>query len=164
VIVDLGSLQPVSAIRIAWAEPYATRYRVQFWTGGEQNPRRSTTGLWQTFPGGTVNDGRGGAVNLPLTTLQTPTARYIRILMIASSNTCDNHGAADRRNCVGYAIGEVYIGSISKDGEFHDLVKHVAGTGQTTTICSSVDPCTKLRISMRRPASRWVSTSSSPAA
>jgi hypothetical protein len=140
VIVDLGSLQPVNAIRILWAEPHATRYRVQFWTGGEQNPRRATTGLWQTFPAGTVNDGRGGTFTLPLTTFQTPTARYIRILMTASSNTCDTHGSGDRRNCVGYAIGEVYIGSISTDGELHDLVKHVAGTGQTTTICSSVDP------------------------
>jgi hypothetical protein len=139
VIVDLGSLQPVNAIRIAWAEPFAKTYFVQFWTGGEQNPRRATTGLWQTFPAGSVNDGHGGTVSLALTRFQVP-ARYIRIWMTASSNTCDTHGSGDRRNCVGFAIGEVSVGTLAKNGEFQDLVKHVAGTGQTSTICSSVDP------------------------
>jgi hypothetical protein len=87
-----------------------------------------------------VNDGRGGTVTLSLTTHQVPAARYIRILMTSSSNTCDTHGSADRRNCVGYAINELYIGNLSKDGDFRDLVKHVAGAGQTSTICSSADP------------------------
>ena len=59
--------------------------RVQFWTGGETNPRRAAMGLWQTFPSGTVNDGHGGSVTLPLTTFQTPTVRYIRVLMTVSS-------------------------------------------------------------------------------
>ncbi len=139
VIVDLGSVQPVNAVRIAWAEPYAKVYRVQFWTAGEQNPRQATAGLWQTFPAGAVNDGRGGAVTLRLTSFQVP-ARYIRVLMTASSNTCDTHGPADRRNCVGYAIDELYAGAQSRDGEFQDLVKHASGAGQTTTQCSSVDP------------------------
>jgi hypothetical protein len=132
-------MQPVNAIRIAWSQPYATRYAVQFWTGGEQNPRRATTGLWQAFPAGTVTGGRGGDVTLPLTRFPVP-ARYIRIWMTASSNTCDSHGSGDRRNCVGYAIGELSIGTTGANGELRDIVKHVAGAGQTSTICSSVDP------------------------
>jgi hypothetical protein len=139
VIVDLGSVQPVNAVRIAWANPYATHYAVQFWTGGDQNPRRATTGLWQAFPAGTVSNGRGGEVTLALTRFQVP-ARYVRIWMTASSNTCDTHGESDRRNCLGYAIGEISIGTMGANGELQDIVKHVAGTGQTTTICSSVDP------------------------
>jgi F5/8 type C domain len=139
VLVDLGSMQPVNAIRIAWAQPYATRYHVQFWTGGEQNPRRATAGLWQTFPAGSVYDGRGGTVTLTLTRFPV-TARYIRVWMTGSSNTCDTHGSGDRRNCVGFAIAELYIGTVAANGEFQDLVRHVAGSGQTSTICSSVDP------------------------
>src|SRR5205807_490985 len=34
VTLDLGSKIEMNASRIAWAAPYATRYRVQYWTGG----------------------------------------------------------------------------------------------------------------------------------
>ena len=48
--------------------------------------------------------------------------------------------SVDRRNCVGYAIREIYLGTASQDGKFHDLVRHTADPDQTTTYCSSVDP------------------------
>ena len=32
-----GRQVEINAIRIAWADPYAKRYRVQYWTG-EQEP------------------------------------------------------------------------------------------------------------------------------
>lgn len=139
-IVDLGSLQKVNAVRIAWAEPYATNYRVQFWSGGEDNPRRNATkGIWQTFPAGMVTDGHGGEATLRLTSLPVST-RYLRVWMTESSNTCDTHGSGDPRNCVGYAIREIYAGTLTADGALQDLVKHAAGGGQSRTIVSSVDP------------------------
>jgi hypothetical protein len=144
VILDLGSIQSVGAMRLAWGAPYATQYRVQFWTGGEANPRHEATkGIWQTFAHGSINEGRGGTVQLSLTDVAV-SARYVRIWMTASSSTCDSHGAAgmenDIRNCVGYAIRELYAGTIGDDGKFHDLVFHAQGPGQSRTICSSVDP------------------------
>ena len=66
--------------------------------------------------------------------------RFIRILMTESSNTCDSHGAGDPRNCVGYAISELYVGTTTADGELHDIVRHTPDQEQTTTYCSSVDP------------------------
>jgi hypothetical protein len=66
--------------------------------------------------------------------------RFVRILMTQSSNTCDTHGASDRRNCVGYAIGELYLGTIDAHGKLKDLVRHSPDQKQTLTLCSSVDP------------------------
>jgi hypothetical protein len=60
--------------------------------------------------------------------------------MTRSSNTCDTHGSADPRNCVGYAIKELYLGTTSKDGVFHDLLRHTPDQEQTATFCSSIDP------------------------
>ncbi len=138
VVIDLANNHPVNAIRISWAEPYAKRYLVQYWTG-EDPIKQSTKGTWITFHGGTEMNGSGGVKTLPLA--PSPRAvRYLRILMSVSSNTCDSHGSADRRNCVGYAITEIYLGTVSPDGEFHDLVRHTADPDQTTTYCSSVDP------------------------
>jgi hypothetical protein len=60
--------------------------------------------------------------------------------MTESSNTCDTHGSADKRNCVGFAIRELYVGTVSASGEFHDSLLHTPDQGQTTTWSSSVDP------------------------
>lgn len=140
VMIDLGATLDINAIRIAWADPYATRYYVQFWTG-EKEPFYAgiNKGAWQTFPMGTVVDAKGGTPTLRLVTGKIP-ARYLRIWMTQSSNTCDTHGPQDRRNCAGYAINELYIGAISGDGQFHDVVKHLPGRQQTITWPSSVDP------------------------
>jgi hypothetical protein len=138
VILDLANDALVDTLKIAWAEPYAKQYLVQHWNGTDPI-RYPTRGIWSTFPLGAITDGGGGTVLLHLA--DTPVvARYIRILMTRSSNTCDDHGAADPRNCVGYAIRELYLGTTSKDGTFHDLLRHTADQEQTATFSSSVDP------------------------
>src|ERR1700733_5927372 len=140
VMIDLGSKVDVNAIRIAWADPYARHYSVQFWTG-ELEPfyDGTTKGTWQTFPLGTVTEGKGGTVTLKLVDWMIP-VRYLRIWMTESSNTCDTHGSADPRNCVGYAINELYVGALSGDGQFNDYVTHFPSRNQTVTWPSSVDP------------------------
>lgn len=141
VFVDLAARRPVMAIRIAWAEPHARRYLVQYWTGSEAlDPiRHPTGGVWQTFPGGNIVKGEGGTVTLDLSTVPVA-AQFVRILMMESSNTCDTHGSSDPRNCVGYAIREIYLGNTTADGKFHDVVRHTPDQDQTATYCSSVDP------------------------
>ena len=138
VVIDFSVNQTVDSIRIDWAQPYATRYSVQYWTGDDpmHNPTR---GVWQSFPHGEVQNGKGGIATLRLSDSAMP-VRYLRILMTESSNTCDSHGSADPRNCVGYAINELYIGTTTPDGDFHDIVRHTTDQEQTTTYCSSVDP------------------------
>jgi hypothetical protein len=138
VILDLAGSHPVDALRIAWAEPHAERYSVQYWTG-EDPVKQPTKAAWVTFPGGLVADGGGGTVTLRLATSTLP-VRFVRILMTRSSNTCDTHGSDDRRNCVGYAIRELSLGTVSPGGEFHDLTRHIPDQDQTATLCSSVDP------------------------
>jgi hypothetical protein len=141
VFLDLDARRPITAIRIAWAEPHATHYLVQYWTGpdGFDPIRHPTSGAWETFPGGTVEHGEGGTVTLALTD-KPMLLEFVRILMTESSNTCDTHGPSDPRNCVGYAIRELYLGNSTPDGQFHDLIVHTADQGQTNTYCSSVDP------------------------
>jgi F5/8 type C domain len=138
VILDLAKPREVSAIRIDWAEPYATHFVVQYFTG-EDAIRKPTSGVWQAFPAGVVTNGKGGNAVLQLASAPI-WVRFIRILMTASSNTCDTHGYADKRNCLGYAIHEIYLGTVSADGQLHDLIRHTPDQDQTMTYCSSVDP------------------------
>jgi F5/8 type C domain len=138
VLMDLAQTQMVNSIRIAWAEPYATHYLVQYWTGDDPI-HLPTRGIWVTFAKGDITDGKGGIATISLAPTPIP-VRFVRIWMTQSSNTCDAEGASDPRNCVGYAIRELYLGTVTTDGSFHDVVRHTPDQEQTTTYCSSVDP------------------------
>jgi F5/8 type C domain len=139
VVIDLEKKDSINAIRIAWAEPYARAYAVQYWIGGGDAMDEQDKGEWKTFASGSVDEGKGGTETLRLEPAAVST-KYVRILMTQSSNTCDAHGSTDRRNCVGYAIKELYLGTINDKGEFTDLTHHSADQKQTLTYCSSVDP------------------------
>ncbi|MGA8152542.1 MAG: discoidin domain-containing protein [Terriglobales bacterium] len=137
IIVDLGQRTGVNAIQIVWANPYATDYLVQYWTGGDPvgDP---ANGNWITFPDGTITGGQGGTVLLPLAP-STIKVEFVRVLMTASASTCDTHGPADVRNCLGFAINEVYLGYLDAKGRLVDLMDHSPDDGQTLTYASSVD-------------------------
>jgi hypothetical protein len=138
VIVDLAQVQQVDSIKIKWGEPYATKFKVQQWAG-EDPMHGPTKGSWQDFAAGVIDSGHGGSQLLRLNPTASP-VRFFRILMTESSNTCGDRTPPDPRACVGYAIRELYAGTTSADGEFHDIMRHTEDQEQTTTYCSSVDP------------------------
>ncbi len=137
-ILDLSREELVDTLKISWGEPYATDYVLQYWTG--LDPLHfPTRGAWVTLPQGVVTAGHGGVALHTLSDLPVR-LRFLRIWMNKSSNTCDTHGSTDPRNCVGYAIKELYLGTTSKDQVFHDLLRHTPDQEQTATFCSSIDP------------------------
>ncbi|HXY50122.1 MAG TPA: glycosyl hydrolase family 5 [Terriglobales bacterium] len=140
VVVDLRSPKPINAAHIAWASPFATVYRVEYWIGKDAlDFDHGPEGQWNLFPSGTIHDGQGGTATLLLGP-QPVTTQFIRVLMTASSNTCDLHGSDDVRNCVGYAIEEIQVGTLDSDGTFRDVAND-AGRDNAPTFCtSSIDP------------------------
>lgn len=133
-ITDLGTEKPVDTIKVAWGEPYAVAYRLQYWVGPEFDPKSH----WVDFPGGAVRDGKGGA-----TVLHAPhpvTARFIRLKLEQGSNTAPA-GSSDIRDRLGFAVREWYIGRTGADGIFTDYLTHAPDrTKQTWTLVSSSDP------------------------
>jgi len=158
VVIDLGAHESVSVIQIDWAEPFALSYEVQYWapekkdTESAENPmERPISGVWTAFrnavlpvPQPGLTDGKGAKTNIPLSS--TPVrARYLRIWMTESSNTAyagpnAMHDPHDPRSAAGYAIREIYVGTITPTGQFVDLVQHRPDQNQTATFCSSIDP------------------------
>lgn len=139
VVIDLGTKQAVNAIRIVWGEPYARSYAVQYWRGDGDAMDEQEKGAWKTFASGLVTNGNGGTVTIPLDSSSVNT-KFVRILMTESSNTCDTHGPRDARNCVGYAIRELYLGTADEGRILKDLLHHSRDQNQSATYCSSVDP------------------------
>jgi hypothetical protein len=151
VILDLNTTQEINAIRIDWRQPSARVYEVQYWTGddpmnweaqyspGGEGVSQQVAGRWNQFPNGMVSDGDGGQVTLKLAP-DPVAARWIRVVMTQSNNRNGPQAAGDARDRLGYAIYEIYAGTLQNDGTFADLVKHSPDGSQTVTYCSSTDP------------------------
>jgi hypothetical protein len=137
-VIDLERSAPVDAIRIAWGAPFARSFDVQYFTGAEAM-KHPTDGEWRTFPSGAVRGARGGTATVVLA--PAPIAvRFVRIVLRDSSETCDSHGSDDLRNCVGFAVRELYLGTRLRGHGFADLLRHTRDQRQSATFCSSVDP------------------------
>jgi hypothetical protein len=112
VVLDLQSEKQINAVKIQWQNPYATKYEVQYWQGTDAlDFDKGPKGRWNTFASGAIANGAGGIITLKLADAPIA-ARWLRVLMNESSNTCDDHGSSDTRNCVGYAIQEIRVGTI----------------------------------------------------
>jgi hypothetical protein len=85
-----------------------------------------------------VTTGAGGTVRRALGDAPGP-HEYYRVVMTRTSGTCTRPGSTDARDCTGYAVAELGLGTI-KQGMFEDFVKHSPNHKQTTTYASSVDP------------------------
>jgi len=139
VVVDLHTPKPVNAVRIAWASPYATAYQVEYWTGKDAlDFDRGPQGSWNIFSAGVVKHAQGGTVTIKLTDPPVST-QFVRVLMTQSSNTCDLHGSDDLRNCVGYAIQTIDVGTVDASGAFVDA-RQAPASPQPSYCSSSIDP------------------------
>jgi hypothetical protein len=137
--MDLKAEKPVSAVRIDWANPYAISYQVEYWTGADAlDFDLGPKGEWKVFPLGAFTKSQGGTVTLKLSDVSVST-RFVRISMTESSNTCDEHGSGDIRNCVGYAIQHVAAGTVDNNGAFVEVSKDPSEP-RTTYCVSSIDP------------------------
>ncbi|HXX21987.1 MAG TPA: discoidin domain-containing protein [Terriglobia bacterium] len=119
VVIDMGITRAVDAIHIQWVNPFAVVYVVQYWIGDSNalDWDMGPNGVWRAFPSGTVTNSTGGDVHLRLCD-KPISARFVRVLMSKSSGTCDTHGAQDIRNCVGYALQTLSMGTIDAAGNY----------------------------------------------
>jgi len=140
VVIDLGESKLVNAIRIHWGTPYATRYRIEYWPGDDpMHLDPDDDDNWLLFAHGTIENAHGGD---ELTRLadRPRSLRFVRIVMSNSSHT-SGQSSDDIRDSLGFAIREIDLGKIGKDGRFHDQIRHAADRHRQTIIyTSSTDP------------------------
>jgi hypothetical protein len=139
VVIDLGRSRPVDAIRVNWGEPYAQRFRVQYWVSPVNDFEKSEDGEWHNFPSGSFFDTT--RLTSPLRLSEDPVqARYVRILLLESSGTAPS-GLSDVRDALGFAIREISLGIIDRAGTFEDAIIHSpSNKTQTVVYTSSTDP------------------------
>jgi hypothetical protein len=140
VMIDLGARRKINAIKILWGVPFATNYLVEYgkFVGEEDLSQRLPT-KWHVFPRGKIDNGAGGEVQLKLSR-RPLSVRYLRLRLDESAET-DSADTGDIRDRLGYAIREIYVGSIDRRNSFTDVVRHgSAKDDQTVIYVSSTDP------------------------
>lgn len=138
-MIDLGELKEINAIRIVWGQPFATRFVVQYgdFVGPEDLSQRLPTD-WHAFPEGEIQSASATAQVRRLSA-RPMKVRYVRIRLDESSGTGPR--SPDIRDRLGFAIRELYLGAIDNSGQFHDDLRHAANHNKQTTIyVSSTDP------------------------
>jgi F5/8 type C domain len=140
VVIDLGASKSVNAIRIHWATPYATRYRVECWPGDDpMHVQPDDDDDWQPFANRNIDNARGGE-ELVRIAERPRSIQFVRIVMSRSSNT-SWQSSDDIRDRLGFAIREIELGNIDQRGRFHDYVRHTRDRHRQTIIyTSSTDP------------------------
>ena len=138
VLIDLGRLRPIDAVRIDWGTPYATRFVVQRYDGPSAIALAGhPPGRWVDFARGR-RSGHDGRQTLRVAPAPVP-VRFIRVLLLRGSRTAPR-GSHDIRDRLGFAIRELGAGTL-RGRRFSDLMRHGAGRyRQTVTMASSTDP------------------------
>jgi hypothetical protein len=138
IVIDTGGAA-VNVLKIAWAQPFAVDYSVEYSNDADGPEDFATDTLWTAFPAGAVHGGTGG--NAELTLAAAPiAAKYVRILMTQSSMTSPA-ASRDIRDSLGYAVCEIRLGTLDAAGAFQDVIKHGrSNKDQTTMYVSSTDP------------------------
>ncbi len=140
IIIDLGKRRNVNGLRILWGEPYATLYEVQYWDGKDSDSfNKMGDGVWRTFERGRIQNSKGGNALLRLSDAQV-SVRFVRVLLQASSGTAPLK-TKDVRDRLGYAVRELFLGVLDRQGRLQDVIKHRAtNKKQTMMTVSSTDP------------------------
>jgi len=141
VIIDFGKSVFINAARLHWKHPYAKKYRIQYSRGGDLYFGHG--GAWHDFPNGKCLNSCGGS---PILDLGMPhnfggqafPVQYVRILMTESSYTA-MPGSHDPRDYMGYALGEIELGYLTRifhaDGD--EEVAKADGVRQASILTSN---------------------------
>jgi hypothetical protein len=150
VVIDLGAIKSVNAIRIHWGAPHAQQYRVEYWNGEDpMHLHADRKDEWRAFPKGTVDHGSGGDESVLLCAKAFP-VRFVRVVMTRSSQA-SAQTSDDIRDRLGFAIREIELGKIdspplgsgapSIHNHFYDYIHHAADRHEQSVIyVSSTDP------------------------
>jgi hypothetical protein len=138
IIVDLGSRRPVDALRIHWSEPFATSYRIEYWTGNDpMHLQADNRDNWRSFPEAIAHPS-GKTPKLQRLASAPVRVRFVRIVLLSSSSVSVDR---DIRGRLGYTVCELELGRLDHAGKLVDYIKHSpTRTGQTTIYVSSTDP------------------------
>jgi F5/8 type C domain-containing protein len=142
VVIEFGKAVPINALRIVWGRPFAKAYRVQYGNFDDVSDiALNPPGTWTDFP---HSEFRAPSNAVPPTDRPVKLSdaaiktHWIRILLTESSGT--GAASSDVRDRVGFAIRELYAGTVDEKGDFHDQIDHAARHDQTIIHVSSTDP------------------------
>ena len=144
IVVEFPQPVPINAVRILWGDSFAKRFRLQYASFNDRSViALNPPGTWTDFSAGEFT-GRGNQPNDAKTQILRLPKRIqvglLRILLTESGSSLPT-STGDVRDRVGFAVRELYAGTIDDSGRFRDQIRHGLNQRQQTIIhVSSTDP------------------------
>lgn len=140
IVVDLGKLYNVNAVRINWSNPYALSYKLEYALDiGDAYFEPYQPGLWHDITKKNISNEKGE--NKIVRFAEKPIKlRFVKITFFESSYT-SSVVSNDIRDKLGFAVKEIELGLLDEKNNFHDYVHHARNnTSQSVIHVSSNDP------------------------
>ena len=111
--IDLGAVKTVDQLLILWSTPYATEFKVQYWTaaGAYPPPYGAAASQWADCSSGTLV-GAGGSQAVTFTAVS---AEYYRVLCLASSASPAQYSIAELSAFYGATQVSVNVGTVTNN-------------------------------------------------
>ena len=141
IVIEFAKPEPVNAMRVLWGEPFAKHFRVQYANFNDPSViALSPPGTWTDFPKAEFAVSADKRDRILRLSPKPISVGLIRI-MFAESSEKNQAATADIRDRLGFAVHELYAGTVDEQGDFHDRLRHGLNlSGQTIIHVSSTDP------------------------
>lgn len=136
IILDFHHPEKINALKIAWGNPCATSYKVQYLAADIEDPDYINDDNWKEFPIASFESKvcESGTIKLSDTPIRTGA---IKIILLTHPEIKE---LGDIRDQLGFAVREVGVGTIDINNNFEDIVVHSPNKHQTSVTVSSTDP------------------------
>jgi hypothetical protein len=142
IVIEFPQPVPINAVRILWGDPYASRLRVQYASFDDRSViALSPPGTWNDFPKSEfIGDDEAPPSQL-LRLSHKPIQTGLLRILLTSTDSSPVKSSSDVRDYVGFAVRELYAGTVDDSGRFQDRIRHGLNQRQQTIIhVSSTDP------------------------
>jgi hypothetical protein len=148
IVIEFPQPVPINAVRILWGEPFAKHFRIQYADFSDRSViGLNPPGTWRDFPNSEFT-GRREDIDSPIRPRNDRSLLHLsqkpiqtgllRIVMTDSAMSFE--GAPDLRDTLGFAVRELYAGTIDDTGRLQDHIRHGLNQQQQTVIhVSSTD-------------------------
>ena len=142
IVIEFSQPVPINAVRILWGEPYAKRLRVQYASFDDRSViALSPPGTWNDFPKSEFTGDDEQPPGQLLRLSQKPIQTGLLRILLTESDSRGPKSSSDIRDYLGFAVRELYAGTVDDNGRFQDRIRHGLDQQQQTTIhVSSTDP------------------------
>src|SRR5436190_21953469 len=123
IVIEFPQPVPINAVRILWGAPVAQRFRIQYASFNDRSViALSPPGTWNDFPKSEFTGDDDQPQSQLLRLSQKPIQTGLLRVLLTESDSSSPKSSSDIRDYLGFAVRELYAGTVDDNGSFQDRI------------------------------------------